>query len=184
MAEALGSCIYSACPNVCTWTSGNKHVYFLSTAKVGDRMNRRIVKMLVAQLCLVLCNPMDCSPLGSSLWNSPGKNTGVGCHSLLRGIFPTQGSNPHLPYCRWILYQLSHNGSPRTLEWVAYPFSSGSSWPRNRTRVCCIAGRFFTNWTIKESLGSPRKSFISLPFLSFLFFLLSSFCVFLYIIIA
>jgi len=43
---------------------------------------------------------------------------------LLQGIFQTQGSNPGLPHCRWILYQLSHKGSPRTLEWVAYPFPS------------------------------------------------------------
>ena len=41
-------------------------------------------------------------------WYSPGKKTGVGCHALLQGIFPTQGSNPGLPLCRWILYQLSH----------------------------------------------------------------------------
>ena len=42
------------------------------------------------------------------LWNSPGKNTGVGSHSLLQGIFSTQGSNPGLPHCRQILYHLSH----------------------------------------------------------------------------
>ena len=47
-----------------------------------------------------------------SPWNSPSQNTGVGCHSLLQGIFPSQGSNPHLPHCRQILYQLSHKGSP------------------------------------------------------------------------
>ena len=52
-------------------------------------------------------------------WESPGKNTGVGCHAFLRGIFPTQGSNPGLPHCRWILYCLSHQRSPRILEWVA-----------------------------------------------------------------
>ena len=44
-------------------------------------------------------------------WDSPGKNTGVGCHSLLQGIFPTQGSNPGLPHCRQTLYLLSHQGS-------------------------------------------------------------------------
>ena len=44
-----------------------------------------------------------------------------------------------------ILYQLSHKGSPRILEWVAYPFSSRSSQTRNQTRVSCIAGGFFTN---------------------------------------
>ena len=71
--------------------------------------------------------------------------------SLLQGIFPTQGSNLGLPHCRQILYQLSHKGSPRILEWVAYPFSSGSSRPRNQTRVSCIAGGFFLNWTITEA---------------------------------
>ena len=82
-------------------------------------------------------------------WNSPGQNTGVGSLSLLQGIFSTQGSNPGLPHCTWILYQLSHQGSPRILEWVASPFSSKSSQSRNRTGVSCIAGRFFTNWVIR-----------------------------------
>ena len=78
---------------------------------------------------------MDCSLPGSSVHgDSPGKNTGVGCHALLQGIFLTQGSNPGLPHCR-ILYHLSHQGSPRQLEWVAYPFSRETSWPRNRTGV-------------------------------------------------
>ena len=45
-------------------------------------------------------------------WNSPGKNTGVGCHALLQGIFPTLGLNPGLLLCRWNLYHLSHQGSP------------------------------------------------------------------------
>ena len=65
-----------------------------------------------------------------SLWNSPGQNIGVGSLSVLQGIFTTQGLNPGLPYCRQILSQLSHKGSPRILEWVAYPFSSGSPQPR------------------------------------------------------
>ena len=71
--------------------------------------------------------------------------------SLLQEIFPTQGLNSGLPYCKWILYQLSHKGSPRILEWVAYPFSSGSSQPRNQTRVSCLADGFFTNWAIREA---------------------------------
>ena len=87
-----------------------------------------------------------------SPWTSPGQNTGVGSLSLLQGIFLTQGSNPGLPHCkRWILYQLRHKGSPIILEWVAYPFSSGSSRSRNQTGVSCIAGGFFTNWTIREA---------------------------------
>ena len=55
-----------------------------------------------------------------SPWNS-GQNTGVGSLSLLQVIFPTQESHPGLQHCKWILYQLSHKGSPRILEWVAYP---------------------------------------------------------------
>ena len=54
-------------------------------------------------------------------------------------------------HCRQILYHLSHQGSPRTLEWVAYPFSRGSFWPRNLTRVSCIAGGFFTSWATREA---------------------------------
>ena len=68
-----------------------------------------------------------CSPPGSSVQGDClGKNTGVGCHALLQGFFPTQRSNLGLPHCRWILYYLSHQGSPRILEWVAYPFSRGT----------------------------------------------------------
>ena len=67
-----------------------------------------------------------------SPWNFPGQNTGMGSFSLLQGIFPMQGSNPVLLHYKWILYHLSHKGSHRILEWVAYPFSSGSSWPRRQ----------------------------------------------------
>ena len=101
---------------------------------------------LVAQSCPALCDPMDCNPPGSSVHvDSSEKNTGVGCHALLPGIFSTQGSNPGLPRCGLILYHLNHQGSPRILEWVAYPFSRGSSRFRNRTRVSGIAGGFFTS---------------------------------------
>ena len=51
-------------------------------------------------------------PHGLYPWDSPGQNTGVGSLSLLQGIFPTQGSNPGVRHCRWILYQLSHQGRP------------------------------------------------------------------------
>ena len=76
--------------------------------------------------CPTLCNSMDCSlprllcPVGFSrqeYWS------GWPCPSS--GIFPTQGSNPGLLYCGQILYCLSHQGSPRILEWVVYPFSRG-----------------------------------------------------------
>ena len=71
------------------------------------------VKVLVAQVCLILCDPMDCSPPGSSV------------HRILQA---------------------------RTLEWVAIPFSRGSSRPRDWTWVSCIAGRFFTVWVTREAL--------------------------------
>ena len=87
-----------------------------------------------------------------STWNSPVQNTGVGSLSLLQEIFPTSRSNPGLQDCRQILYQVSYKGSPRVLEWVAYPFPSRSFWPRNRTGVSCIAGGFFTSKAIRESL--------------------------------
>ena len=64
--------------------------------------------------CLVVSTslrPVDCSPPGLRLlcpWNPPGKYTSVGCHSLLQGIFQTQGLTPALPHCRRILYHLSH----------------------------------------------------------------------------
>ena len=94
-----------------------------------------------------------------SPWNSPDQNTGVGSHSLLQGIFPTQGLNPGLLHCGRILNQLSHKGSPRIPERVAYPFSRGSSRPRNRTGVFCIAGGFFTNWAIGDPLSYQAFSF-------------------------
>ena len=69
------------------------------------------LKVKVTQSCPTLCDPM----------NSPGQNPGVGSLSLPQGIFPTQGWNPGLPHGRRILYQLSHQRSPRILEWVAIP---------------------------------------------------------------
>ena len=63
----------------------------------------------------VFVTPWLCSP-----WNSPGQSTGVGSLSLPQGIFLTQGSNPGLPHCRWILYRLSHNSSTDE-AWVLFP---------------------------------------------------------------
>ena len=84
---------------------------------------------LVAQLCPTLCDPMDCSPPGSSVHgDSSGKNTGVGFHTLLQGIFPTQALNPGLPHCRQILYRLSHQGSP--LDKLLISISLGIFSPR------------------------------------------------------
>ena len=68
---------------------------------------------LVAQLCPTLCDTMGCSLPGFSVHgDAPGKNTGMDSHALHQRIFPTQGSNPGLPHCRWILYNPSHHGGP------------------------------------------------------------------------
>ena len=89
----------------------------MSSTILGQR-NHLIPKNYIPCLCFIAhlrltpCNPMDCSLPGSSVHrDSPGKNTGVGCHALFQGIFPTQGSNLGLPHCRQILYCLSHQGS-------------------------------------------------------------------------
>ena len=81
---------------------------------------------LVAQPCPTLFDPTDCSPSGSSVHgDSLGKNTRMGCHALLQGIFLSQGSNLRLPHCRQTLYHLNHQESPRILEQVAYSFYQG-----------------------------------------------------------
>ena len=94
----------------------NQTRYLLAPEIENDHTHNSIRDMRISKLY----SPRD----------PPGQNAGVGSHSLLQGIFPTQGSNPGLPNCRRILYQLSHQGSPRILEWVAYPFTRGSSRPR------------------------------------------------------
>ena len=101
----------------------------------------------------------SCSVVSDSLWphglyspwNSPDQNTGVGSHSLLQSIFPNAEIEPRSPALRAdSLPAEPPGGRPRILEWVAYPFFSGSSQSRNRTSVSCIAGGFFTDWAIRE----------------------------------
>ena len=76
--------------------------------------DKRVEKLCCAALCLVaqscptLCNLMDCNPSGSSAHGDSPSKTGVGYHALFQGIFPTQGLDPGLPHCRWILYHLNH----------------------------------------------------------------------------
>ena len=104
------------------------------------QVHSTLFQVVGSLLCLRLWLPQEtdffflrfwsCSVVLYSPWNSLCQNTGVGSLSLLQGIFPTQGSNPGLLHCRRILYQLSHKGSPKILEWVAYPFSRGSSLPQ------------------------------------------------------
>ena len=103
------------------------------------------------------------------LWNSPGQNTGRGSLSLLQGIFPTQGWNPVLSCCRWFIYQLSHQGSPRILEWVGYPSSSRSSQELNQGLLHCkwifflpteLSGKLLLP---TELAGKPTPTFLGFP---------------------
>ena len=138
------------------------------------------VKVKVAQMCLTHRDPKDYT-----------------VHGILQArilewvVFPfSRGSsqprdwNPGLPHCRWILYQLSHKGSPmlvshscltlcnsmdcsppgssvygilqaKILVWVAISFSRGSPQPRDWTQVSCIVGKFFTIWATREAKKSP-----------------------------
>ena len=95
------------------------------------------MKVLDARLCLTLCDPMDCTPPGSSVHGIlHGKDTGVGSQPLLQGIFQNQKSNPNLLHCRQILYHLSHQGSPISIRglptmWViqlAQKSEGGTMW--------------------------------------------------------
>ena len=109
-------------------------------------------------LGLTLCDPMDCSPRGSFVHgDSPGKNTGVGCHALLQGIFPTQGLNAGLLHCRQILHCLSH------------------TWRRDTAyKPCCD---IFASISLKPSQLVPRCfSSTSSPSQTCLGFHSDSFC--------
>ena len=145
--------------NSCSWCPTCTPLTIPIPPAVG--INKAHALCFSAHLCPTPCDAMDCSPPGSSAHgDSPGKNTRVGCHALLQEIFPTQGSNPGLPNCRRILYFLSHQGSPRIMEWVAYLFSRGSSWPRNWTRVFCIADGFFTSWASREAHNKVHSTIL------------------------
>ena len=130
--------------------------------KMFNIMSHCAILCSVTQLCPTLCDPMDCSPPGSSVHgDSPGQNTGMGCHALIQEIFPTQGLKPGLPHCRQILYHLSHQGSPRILQCIVYPFSRGASQPWNWTRVSCVLGRAKLPRKPHESLRKSNQVLVS-----------------------
>ena len=101
------------------WRLKTPLVYLLNPSLVYLNLDHQMC------VCVCVCVCVSRSVTFNSLWphglqppdssahgDSPGKNTGVGCHALLQGIFPTQGLNPGLPHCKWIPYQLSYQGSP------------------------------------------------------------------------
>ena len=142
------------------------------TGKPGVRMRHMSAKeslCSVAQSCPTLRCLMDCSPPPTRplcACDSPVKNTGVGCHALLQRIFPTQGLNPVLLHCRWIIYHLSHQGTPRILVCSLF-FLQGSPQPRNQTRISCITGGFFTGWATKAATKESLSFYISTAEFSF-----------------
>ena len=96
-----------------------------------EKLKEVKVKELVTQSCPSLCDPMDCRPPGSSVHGTfQSKNSYVGI--LLKGIFPTQGSNLGLLHCRQILYCLSHQGSPRNVTKYGLKFCQ----PMLRAGMC------------------------------------------------
>ena len=105
---------------------------YFTLHKIVTRSDEAGMKVKVTQSCPTLCNLMDYTVHG--ILQARIRDWDIQ-YPLLHGIFPTQGLNPGLLHCRQILYQLSHQGSPRILEWVAYPFSRGSSQPSSWTRV-------------------------------------------------
>ena len=156
--EAWGNVVHAVSQESVRWTGCGKGIK--QQNKVGEAGWPRCCGTIKGMLRSPESERESCSVVSDSLWphelyntwNSPGQNTGVCSLSLLQGILPTQGSNSGLLHYRQILYQLSHQGSPRILEWVAYPLSRGSSWLRNWTTVSFIAGGFLTRWATRESL--------------------------------
>ena len=132
------------------------------TCQIYSYMWINFLRKLAEYLCC--CAVLSLSVVSNSLW--PPWN--VTCQaSLSMGILQARilklvacpstrdllntESNRGLLHSGKILYYLSHQGSPWILEWIAYPFPRGSSWPWNQTGVSCIADRFFTSWAIREA---------------------------------
>ena len=113
-----------------------------------------------------------------SPWNSPGQNTGVGSLSLLQGIFPIQGSNPGLPHCRQILYQLSHQGSKNTgvgslsfLQWIFSTLESNQGLRHCRS----ILYQLSYAWEARKGWKELQKWYMNVITLSFVALVFCSF---------
>ena len=125
-------------------------------------------------------DPMDCSAPGSSVQgDSPGKNTGVGCHALLQGIFPTQRLNSGLLHCRWILYHLSHQGSPYI--WCCtcfyaifsnHPTLAFSHWVQKSVLYICVSFAALHVGLLLPSFKIPHM-YVNIQYLSFSFWVTS-----------
>ena len=98
------------------WEAGLEGRWFFR----GSECQVKLHACSVTQLCLTLCNPMNCNPPASSvLWDFPGKNTGVSCQFLLQGVFVTQGSDWRLVHSQAHSLPQYHLGSPK-LSWILF----------------------------------------------------------------
>ena len=112
------------------------------------------VLCFVTQSCLTLCNPWTIAHQAPSVrGDSPGKNSGVGCHAPLQGIFPSWGSNLGLPHCRQILYHLSHQGSPGKVTAQCLFFWMGDSGSSNQVRITLFFKILFYFLTLQYCIG-------------------------------
>ena len=115
----------------------------------------------VVQSCLTLCDPMDCKtpsfPVHESLQAGILKWV---VFPFSRGSSPTQGSNPGLPHCRQVLYQLSHKGKPKNTGVGSLSLFQWIFLTQESNQVSCFAGGFFTNWAMREALSLRTKILI------------------------
>ena len=131
----------------CTFSQRMPDILQHISPPLGEKKKKKKWKLLG---CFRLCDPMDPTRLLCP-WDFPGKNTGVGCHSLLQGIFSNQGSNLGLPHCRQSLYLVSDQGSPSPLGEPEVTIGTGihfpSTWPwaetsGNKTLLLCLSFSF------------------------------------------
>ena len=131
----------------------NEYVKIMWIFYVINSFVKAAVLCLVTQWCPTLCDPMDCCLPGAFVHgDSPGKNTGVGSHAFLQGIFPTQGFNPGLSHCRWILYHLSHQGSPK--YWASLSLHQWNFLSQELNWILLHCRWILTNWATREAAYS------------------------------
>ena len=127
-------------------------MYFCRSPSFGFIQKTYRKKVKATQSYPTLCDPMDCSSLAGSSVH------GILLARILEWVpFQTQGLNPGLPHCRWIFQSSEPSGNPRVLEWVVYPFSRGSSWPRSQTRVLLHCRQILYQLSYQGSLTYRRS---------------------------
>ena len=150
------------------------NITYLFSEITSSQLDHRIMSLLLFFYLPLIgyakWKSISCVRLFTTPWPSP---LGSSVHGILQARilewaaisfsrdwlgFQTKGLNTGFLHCRQILHCLSHQGSPRTLEGVAYPFFRGSSQPRSWTGVSCIAGGFFSNWATREAQAMPSTT--------------------------